>query len=251
MYQQTLDITINENEQVFFQVSGSHSVHLSGNILVPLDEDEDSEDEYDSDDEYDLEPGEDELGMLDDDEEDELDALDDPRVVDVSDDVAAPALVPADAVAQKGKNKRAAEDSPVADKTTNGDVKLTKAQKKAQKKLKNNAGAAVDADAEEAATPAEAVKASPAAKADKKVQFAKTLVQGPTSSTSPKVTAEAPKADAGKPKASLGVKVVQGVTIDDKKLGTGPAAKKGDKVSMRYIGKLDKDKRVFDCNTSS
>ena len=37
------------------------------------------------------------------------------------------------------------------------------------------------------------------------------------------------------------------MTIDDKKLGTGPAAKKGDRVGMRYIGKL-KDGKVFDSN---
>jgi hypothetical protein len=43
---------------------------------------------------------------------------------------------------------------------------------------------------------------------------------------------------------------VKGVTVDDKKLGTGPAAKKGDRVSMRYIGKLT-DGKVFDCMDSS
>jgi FK506-binding nuclear protein len=32
--------------------------------------------------------------------------------------------------------------------------------------------------------------------------------------------------------------------VDDKKTGTGPAAKKGDKVNMRYIGKL-KDGKMF------
>lgn len=236
---------------------------------MPLDEsdEDDEDDEYDSDDEYDLAPGEDELGMLDndddDDESDELDDLASPRVIDVTeDDVPAPKLVPADAVAQqqqpKGKNKRAAEDSPAAaEKTVNGGgdaSKLTKAQKKAQKKLKNNAGAAVDTEQDTSMTES-AKAASPAAsKGDKKVQFASTLVQGPSSSTSPAASkADKPTGDAApaaKGKASLGVKTVDGVTIDDKKLGAGPAAKKGDKVSMRYIGKLDADKRVFDCKSS-
>ncbi|KAI6795312.1 hypothetical protein KC331_g12982, partial [Hortaea werneckii] len=74
------------------------------------------------------------------------------------------------------------------------------------------------------------------AKSDKKVSFAKELEQGPT-----------PNKDE-KAKGALGVKVVQGVTIDDKKLGTGPAAKSGDRVAMRYIGKLQKDNKVFDSN---
>ena len=34
-------------------------------------------------------------------------------------------------------------------------------------------------------------------------------------------------------------------TIDDKKLGKGPAAKKGSKIEMRYIGKL-KNGKQFD-----
>jgi FK506-binding nuclear protein len=46
----------------------------------------------------------------------------------------------------------------------------------------------------------------------------------------------------------LGVKTVNGVKMDDKKLGSGPACKKGHKVSMRYIGKLA-DGKVFDCKS--
>ncbi len=73
-------------------------------------------------------------------------------------------------------------------------------------------------------------------KSDKKVQFAKNLEQGPTGS-----------AEKGKPQqgSSLGTKVVQGITVDDRKLGSGRTAKSGDKVSLRYIGKLDNGK-VFD-----
>jgi FK506-binding nuclear protein len=74
-------------------------------------------------------------------------------------------------------------------------------------------------------------------KPDKKVQFAKNLEQGPTPSP--------PKKENDKVTGTLGVKEVQGVQIDDKKLGKGRAAKKGDQVSMRYIGKLE-DGKVFD-----
>ena len=57
---------------------------------------------------------------------------------------------------------------------------------------------------------------------------------------------ESKSADAGKPAA---VRKVDGVTIDERKSGKGPAAKKGSRVSMRYIGKLQ-DGKVFDCKGS-
>ena len=53
------------------------------------------------------------------------------------------------------------------------------------------------------------------------------------------------KPAAEKTTGTLGVKEVQGVKIDDKKLGKGPTAKPGNTVSMRYIGKLE-DGKVFD-----
>ncbi|OAX77078.1 hypothetical protein ACJ72_08628, partial [Emergomyces africanus] len=107
---------------------------------------------------------------------------------------------------------------------TNGETKLSKKQ---QKKLKKNNGEAVEIP----------VKPSDPAKSDKKVQFAKNLEQGPTPSP-PKKDGEKKAPATG----TLGVKEVQGVTLDDKKLGTGRVAKKGDRVSMRYIGKLENGK---------
>ena len=136
---------------------------------------------------------------------------------------------------------------------TNGEAKLSKKQ---LKKLKNNAGKAVEAATETKEIKKEEKKntkkeepASP--KVDKKVQFAKNLEQGPANGVKDnKADANADskaetKKDSDKSKASLGVKTVQGVKIDDKKLGSGPAAKKGNKVGMRYIGKLENGK-VFD-----
>lgn len=99
-----------------------------------------------------------------------------------------------------------------------------KLSKKQLKKLKNNEGKAVASKTEEKDTKKDA-------KSDKKVQFAEKLEQGPTGK------------DA---KPTLGPKNVKGVQIDDKKLGSGPVAKKGNKVGMRYIGKLTNGK-VFDC----
>ncbi|KAJ6073133.1 hypothetical protein N7467_011218 [Penicillium canescens] len=236
--QQTLDITVCEGEPVFFKVTGNHTVFLTGNYVIGLDEghdhDHDHDDEDDEDD-YDLSPDEDELdmdeimAMQDDDESDDLDEMDDPRVteVDSEEETEAPKLVEA----KKGKNKRAAEEEVSLDdlmakankaKSTKAEEPaLTKAQ---QKKLKKNNGDAAAVEPE----------AKKEAKTDKKVQFAKNLEQGPT-----------PSGD--KPTGSLGVKEVRGVKMDDKKLGKGVAAKSGNVVAMRYIGKLE-DGKVFDSN---
>ncbi|KAK4097915.1 hypothetical protein N658DRAFT_488815 [Parathielavia hyrcaniae] len=227
-YQQPIDITIGEGEKIFFSVKGTHSVFLTGNYVVPQDE-EDDDDEEESDDEYDLPPGlEDEDS---DDMSDELDNVDGAaRVeeIDTDEEEEAPKLVPA----KKGKNKRPAdEEAENLDEMMARDEK--KLSKKQQKKLKNNQGEAVAAEAK--------AKESPAAKGDKKVQFAKNLEQGPTGPAKDKAESKADK------KGALGVKVVQGVTIDDRKLGTGRTVKNGDRVGMRYIGKLQNGK-VFDAN---
>ena len=216
-----------------------------------------------------MSPDEDELE--DDEESDELDDLEDPRITEVGseeevDEEEAPKLVKKAEQVQKGKNKRVHEESPeneapasldeimakslkaaepTSNGATNGEPKLSKKQ---LKKLKNNAGKAVEAAAENKNVIKEdsiaGAKDSPA-KGDKKVQFAKNLEQGPAKSDTDKNKAEVNK-DEGKPKPSLGLKTVQGVKIDDRKLGSGRAAKKGDKVGMRYIGKLTKDGKVFD-----
>ena len=158
----------------------------------------------------------------DEEEEDELDGLDDPRIEEIEegDEEEAPKLVET----KKGKNKRPADDEAegldeLIAKASSGE----KLSKKQQKKLKNNKGEAIAAKDE--ATP----------KGDKKVQFAKNLEQGPTG-----------PAAAGEKGATVGVKVVNGVTIDDRKIGNGRVVKKGNRVEMRYIGKLQNGK-VFDC----
>lgn len=187
------------------------------------DSDEDSEDEYGD---YDLPPDMEDL--IGDDSEDELDNIDGAgRVEEVdTDEEEAPKLVET----KKGKNKRPAADGLdelIAKESKEAETKLSKKQ---AKKLKNNEGKAVAAEKE---TP----------KSEKKVQFAKNLEQGPTGSPAEKAK------PSDKKKAVPGVKVVQGVTIDDRKVGTGRTAKSGDRVGMRYIGKLENGK-VFDCRFS-
>ncbi|KAI1157167.1 hypothetical protein F4825DRAFT_5682 [Nemania diffusa] len=225
-YQQPLDITIGAEEQVFFVVKGTHAIHLTGNFIVDMDNVSDSDDEDDED--YELPEG---LNGIDDyesdSEADELDNIQDPRIVEVDSDEEeeAPKLVEP----KKGKNKRAAEEEAESldDMITKANAaEQSKLSKKQQKKLKNNKG--------EAVTKEEAKEAP--VKGDKKVQFAKNLEQGPTG-----------PAAATEKGATLGVKVVGGVTIDDRKVGSGRAVKKGNKVEVRYIGKLT-DGKVFDSN---
>ena len=184
---------------------------------------------------------------MDDDESDELDALENPRITEVDSEEEAPKLVKSE---KKGKNKRTADE---LDEGASLDDIMSKAikpeaaeepklSKKQLKKLKKNNGeaAAVKADT---AKDAIAAKADKGEKGDKKVQFAKNLEQGPTGSAEKPKPAESPKANG---QAKLGPRKVDGVTVDDKKLGSGKACKKGDKVGMRYIGKLA-DGKVFDC----
>ncbi|GAO19253.1 hypothetical protein UVI_02055000 [Ustilaginoidea virens] len=211
-YQQPLDITVNHGEKVFFVVTGTHSVYLTGNYIMD-DDDMDSEDDEEDDGfdprEIDYAMGED----TSDDESDDLDDVENPRVTEVdSDEEEAPKLVET----KKGKNKRAAEEAEGLDEM----ISKAADSKKQQKKLKNNKGEAVAAEE---------------AKKDKKVQFAKDLEQGPTGSSK----------QAGKP--TTGVKVVQGVTVDDRTLGKGRTVKSGDTVGVRYIGKLANGQQ-FDAN---
>ncbi|PPJ53870.1 hypothetical protein CBER1_03238 [Cercospora berteroae] len=245
-YQQPLDITVGENERVLFKVSGTHSIFLTGNYVQPADEHSHEHGMYDPDsdeeDEYDLEPDSDELDEYD--EEDELDDMEDPRITELDDEDEAPALIEAKSskADKKGKNKRLAEDETadgsaidelIANAAKKEGANGEKLSKKQLKKLKKNDGTAIPAD-EVAKKEAEAPGST---KSDKKVSFAKELEQGPT-----------PTKDAKKDKASTGPRTVSGVKIDDRKVGSGPAAKAGDRVGMRYIGKLEKDNKVFDSN---
>jgi FK506-binding nuclear protein len=271
-YQQTLDFVVGEDEHVFFKVTGTHTVHLTGNYVIPTDDGQARlyDDEEDEEDEYDLSPDEDELEALEEEDalDDELDDLADPRVMEVdTDEGEAPKLVaPATG---KGKNKRPApaSDDDEGDEEANLDdimakslkaeepkaatkeepKKLTKAEKKKLKKLKKNDGETAPASTISTdSKTAEPKKEAATSNGEKKVQFAKNLEQGPTpSATSPTKSDKKSEPKGTNGKATLGVKEVQGVIIDDRKLGTGPAAKKGNKVEMRYIGKLENGK-VFD-----
>lgn len=245
--------------------------------MIPVGGDHDHQHGKDDDEDYDLSPDEEDL--YDEDESDELDDIEDPRITEVdSEEDDGSKLTIKEEPAKKGKNKRVAEESveepaslddimakslKVEEPATNDEPKLSKKQRK---KLKNNAGKGVETQAESTDLKKgdDKAKGSPEQKGDKKVQFAKNLEQGPTTTkkdtkTELKSGSKADTKAEGRPdsrkegekqKVGLGLKVVQGVSIDDKKLGKGPAAKKGDKVGMRYIGKLQ-DGKVFDGTNKS
>mmetsp|Transcript_2781 Transcript_2781/g.3111 ORF Transcript_2781/g.3111 Transcript_2781/m.3111 type:complete len:184 (+) Transcript_2781:868-1419(+) len=101
-------------------------------------------------------------------------------------------------------------------------------------------------------------------KTKKSVQFTKELEQGPTGSTlveekadkkgkKEKSKKEEPKKE--EPKKEEASKkfptktLLGGVITEDRKTGKGQTAKSGNKVGIRYIGKL-KNGKVFDKNTS-
>ncbi|KAL2888845.1 FK506-binding protein 4 [Ceratocystis lukuohia] len=214
-FQQPIDIHISEGEAVFFVVSGTHNVYLTGNYVIPPEDDDEDCDSCDEDEDYEL-PEDMEEDSEEESEEDELDDLANPRITEIESEEEAPKLV--DTSAKKGK-KRAAEEN--LDEMIKTDDKT--------KKQKNNQG--------------KSVAAAETKKGDKKVQFAKQLEQGPTPSEKKVDAKPAAPAKAAAPSK----RVVQGVTVDDRKVGAGRAAKKGDTVGMRYIGKLDNGK-VFDAN---
>lgn len=245
--------------------------------MIPIGGDHDHQRGKEDDEDYDLSPDEEDL--YDEDESDELDDIEDPRITEVdTEEDDAPKLAPKEEPVKKGKNKRVAEESvdepaslddimakslKAEEPATNDGAKLSKKQRK---KLKNNAGKGVETQtvSTDSKKDDQKAKGTPEQKGDKKVQFAKNLEQGPSTTkkdakTESKTGSKAdPKAEGKsnsqkegeKQKAGLGLKVVQGVSIDDKKLGKGPAAKKGDKVGMRYIGKLQ-DGKVFDGTNKS
>ena len=138
-----------------------------------------------------------------------------------------------------------AKEALSAQTMLNGDHKLSKKQ---LKKLKKNNGTPGTAPEVEIVGKKKELDL-PSNKSDKKVSFAKELEQGPTPTKTQAAANNNKNEDTAKPKQpSLGVKTVQGVTIDDRKLGAGQTAKAGDRVSMRYIGKLKADNKVFDTN---
>ncbi|KAI9832818.1 MAG: peptidylprolyl isomerase fpr4 [Phylliscum demangeonii] len=279
-YQQPLNITVGDGEKIFFKVSGTHTVFLTGNYTVLAQEYDRLSDYPPNDDEdLNLSPDEDELSYGD--QSDGLDDLADPRIMELgTDDEEVPKLVKdQDAKAPKeqptgkakgkrGQNKRPAEDEgdhpsslddimakalkPADGAKTDEASVQPKLSKKQLKKLKNNAGQPVPSQAQESVSKGDSKAASsgvPGTKSsDKKVQFAKDI-QGAAPDKADKNGAPTKNETEGQIKLKK-PRDVKGVTVIDNKLGTGRQAKIGDTVSMRYIGKLHSNNMQFDANKS-
>ncbi|CCH45938.1 Peptidyl-prolyl cis-trans isomerase [Wickerhamomyces ciferrii] len=211
-FQQTLDLTINPDEEIFFVVTGSYPIHLTGNFVEhPYDNDEDEYDsEDDSDDEYDLSPDEDEIIDGEDFDINELeDASDVEGKIEELVEEEQSKKLEAPKKSKKDNKKRQVEEVEEDEEEEKPAPKETKKQKKAKKA------------AEEAA-----------AKEEKNVKFNKELEQGPTESKKPKTQT-----------------LAGGVVIEDRVIGKGPQAKNGNRVGVRYIGKLQNGS-TFDKNVS-
>ncbi|KDN44456.1 hypothetical protein RSAG8_05503, partial [Rhizoctonia solani AG-8 WAC10335] len=238
--QQPLDLVVPEGEEIEFLVTGKNRIHLYGNYIQQSpDEDEDEDDDEDD-------PDEDED---EDDDEDEFDLGEIPSDLELEEDEEAgdsgrfeeikdtPTSEIKDTPTSVKTGKRAREDEEMADVSTAtaADTSATtpKKEKKRAKKLKNEAGKA-------AAAPA-------------------TTVATETTTTTTSITASSPnKEKKGKPaekkEVAKPVEKKEGGKKDgekkkkDKTVGSGPAAKAGKKIGMRYIGRL-KNGKVFDSNT--
>ncbi|PWN98639.1 FKBP-like protein [Tilletiopsis washingtonensis] len=255
-------------------VTGDNAVDLIGSYTTSADDDYDSdpdsdEEGYSSFDESDEEIDSDAVGSLPDlkrriggkvdaagsDEEESLDEdeLDIADLMDESEEDES--AEEAEAAPTKSKKRSIAEvdaDASMMTTASTADVSdselaaaaaaegldissLSKNQRKRlNKKLRTESG--------EAASPAVAEPAQDkkAAAAEKKAAAA---------ADKKKAADEKAKAAAAKEAKSKKQKLPSGVEIEDKKIGTGPIAKAGQRVGMRYIGRLVSGKQ-FDANTS-
>lgn len=145
-------------------------------------------------------------------------------------------IVSGEEAATKKSAKRPRESDTTEQDAATGD----KLSKKAKKKLKAENGAAV---------PAPTVPEGEASKKSKKDKKAK---KGEDAKEVPPQPVEDKESGSKKKQDHQGnmQELPSGLKIQDSKVGEGPQAKKGARVSMRYIGKLtDSNGKVFDSNT--
>ncbi|KAI5123635.1 hypothetical protein M0805_001668 [Coniferiporia weirii] len=219
--QASLDLIVSEEDEIEFEIIGKNAIHLSGNYIsqqtdFPADDDSDFDDEdgYDLRDvSSDVEVDPAELDVLSDSE----DGDDSHRFEEVTDEPASTA------------SKKRPRDSDAME-VEGGEAKTSKKQqKKLNKKLKAEDGKAVPNGGSKEEEPKEAKKGEKKEKKEEKK--------------------EKKKDDKEASKKQSEVKdLPSGLKVKDVKAGTGKAAKKGDLVSMRYIGKFT-DGKIFDSNT--
>jgi len=214
-----INVTLDGETAFIFTATGKNKVHLTGNYIRQMDDAEpsDSEGSFDSDDEdaYDLREVSSDVEM----HPDDLDGFesDASRFEEVDDEPA--------------KASKRPRESDVAD-----EQKAESAGKKT-KKLKAEGGKAVSAPDTDATPKAEKQDKK---KKDKKTEGVEKAQRAPE---------EGKEKKEGKGDKAPKKTIAGGVVIQDVKVGTGPQAKKGNTVRMRYIGKLTNGK-VFDKNVS-
>ncbi|CDO76024.1 hypothetical protein BN946_scf184665.g16 [Trametes cinnabarina] len=212
--QSTVDVVLNEDEEYLIEIVGKNTVYLTGNYIdqafdqEPPYGDDDMSDEED----YDLDEVSSDVEI--DPAEMEIPSDDEDRFEEIQDEEEAQTTKPE----SKADSKKRARESDAME-TEEKEGKLSKTEKKKLKKLKAANGEAVPVESPSKTEKAEEKKDKQEKKKDK---------------------SEKPK---GETKTLSG-----GVKVIDHKVGSGPQAKAGDRVSMRYIGKLENGK-VFDQNT--
>ncbi|TKY90010.1 hypothetical protein EX895_000008 [Sporisorium graminicola] len=216
-----VDLSFCQEELIGFSITGDAAVDLVGNYVAPPDffDQEPSDSELYSDDEDD----EDEMYGLDSDEFDEDSDEDDE---DVEED---PDRFEELVDSSSSKPKKAIAAAPVAESKKRAAEKPVK--ETAAKKLK------ADAAASAASTPTKVTET----KVEKQTKSPKDAK--PKTETVEKKTVEKPSSKM------TTTKLPSGLVIEEKSAGAGPACKAGQKVGMRYVGKLTNGK-VFDQCTS-
>ena len=217
--QQAVDLIISPDEDIAFVATGSYRVDILGNYVThPYDFSENEEDDEDiSEDEYSDEYGseDDEVDELDY-EEDELDSEDEAYIQKALEDIEDASDIEgkiSELINEASSKRKRATVEELPEEAEEKPVKTSKKQKK-----------------EDA----------------KKVAFKEELVEGPSASKKEQKKKEVAPVAPQKPKAK---QLEGGIVIEDRTVGKGKQCKKGDKVGMRYIGKLKKnEKKVFDKN---
>ncbi|PWN47204.1 hypothetical protein IE53DRAFT_390660 [Violaceomyces palustris] len=254
--QAVVNLQFCEEEEVGFSITGDNAVDLIGNYVAPpdyYDQDPDSDDEealYGSDDDSEDFDDDDMIEIEDGDEEDEA------RFEEIKEDSEPKKKSKAIESAPSKEKKRTAaqmdqeDDADTSMATAEQEQeeqedqeasKLTKNQRKRlNKKIKTTEE---ETAAAASSSPAKSEKANNTKpKAETTTTSAAKADAKPAAQTEKKKAVE--KKEAAAPKLQK-TKLPSGLVIEDKKVGTGPTAKPGQKVGMRYVGKLQSGK-VFD-----
>ncbi|KAG5436951.1 hypothetical protein PCANB_001361 [Pneumocystis canis] len=234
-YQQSLDLTFSEDEEVFFTTTGDCPVYLTGNHVILSDFDDyisSEEDEL-----FDKYSDDSDVNVS---ESDELDN-DNPKIEELSSSESK--------TSNSGKKRNLSDndsdnlDDMISDSINRQDgfkkrsqdsdeIDLSKLSKKQKKKLKSNSNKSVHVqDKNKSSFP---MKQGSSVSRDSHVSkgnvaFSKDIDQCPAKTSKTKM-------------------LEGGVVIEDKVLGKGPQVKDGSRIGVRYIGKLSNGKQ-FDSNT--